>query len=98
MAPLHVATLTVQRELPKYEIMLAPRVSTLPYLCTKNDTMAPLHVATLTVQRELPKYEIMLASTKKNETMAPLHVAVLTRATEIRSNFLCVEGVGGEGS
>ncbi len=39
--PLHVATLTVQRELPKY-------------LCTKNVTMAPLHVATLTVQSELP--------------------------------------------
>ncbi len=30
MAPLHVATLTVQRELPKYELYLASRVSTLP--------------------------------------------------------------------
>ncbi len=31
MAPLHVATLTVQRELPKYEIILSIyRVSTLP--------------------------------------------------------------------
>ncbi len=52
MAPLHVVTLTVQRELPKYE-----HLGSLPYLCTKNETMAPLHVATLTVQRELPKYE-----------------------------------------
>ncbi len=33
----------------------------LPYLCTKNETMAPLHVATLTVQRELPKYEIIFS-------------------------------------
>ncbi len=49
MAPLHVATLTVQRELPKYEVIFASMVSTLPYLCTKNKTMAPLHVATLTV-------------------------------------------------
>ncbi len=54
MAPIHVATLTVQRELPKYEIIL-------PYLCTKNETMAPLHVATLTVQRELPKYETIFS-------------------------------------
>ncbi len=52
MAPLHVATLTVQRELPKYEHLVS-----LPYLCTKNEIMAPLHVATLTVQIELPKYE-----------------------------------------
>ncbi len=44
MAPLHVATLTVQRELPKYEFRVCPN-------------MAPLHVATLTVKREeLPKY------------------------------------------
>ena len=54
MDPLHVATLTVQRELPKYE-----NLGSLPYLCTKK--MAPLHVATLTVQRELPKYEIILS-------------------------------------
>ncbi len=47
MAPLHVATLTVQRELLK-----ASRA----YLCIKNKTMAPLHVATLTIQRELPIY------------------------------------------
>ncbi len=26
----------------------------LPYLCTKNETIASLHVATLRVQRELP--------------------------------------------
>ncbi len=51
MAPLHVATLTVQRELPKCEV--ASRVSTL--------TMVPLHVVTLTVQRELPKYEIIFS-------------------------------------
>ncbi len=54
MAPLRVATLTVQGELPKYE-----NLGSLPYLCTKNETMAPLHVATLTVQGELPKYEII---------------------------------------
>ncbi len=47
---LYVATL---RELPKYE-----HLESLPYLCSKNETMAPLHVATLTVQRELPKYEM----------------------------------------
>ncbi len=55
VAPLHVATLTVQRELPKYEIIGSP------YLCTKNEIMAPLHVAILTVQRELPKYEIIFS-------------------------------------
>ncbi len=57
MAPLHVATLTVQRELPQYELVSR----SLPYLCTKNETKAPLHVATLTVQRELPKYEIIFS-------------------------------------
>ncbi len=36
MAPLHVATLAVQRELPKYEITFSS---------TKNEIMAPLHVA-----------------------------------------------------
>ncbi len=41
MAPLHVATLTVQRELP------------IIFCCTKNETMAPLHVTTLTFKREL---------------------------------------------
>ncbi len=54
MAPLHVATLTVKRELSKYEI------GSLPYLCTKNETMVPLHVATLTVKRELSKYKISI--------------------------------------
>ncbi len=47
MVPLHVATLTIQRELPKHE--------SLPYLCIKKKTM----VATLTAQRELPKYVIL---------------------------------------
>ncbi len=28
-------------------------IGSLPYLCTKNESMAPLHVSTLTVQREL---------------------------------------------
>ncbi len=56
MAPLHVATLTVQRELPKYEI-----ISSIEGLYPTSETMAPLHVATLTVQRELPKYEIILS-------------------------------------
>ncbi len=46
MAPLHMATLTVQRELPK--LYLASRVSTLP-LYQENETMASLYVATLTV-------------------------------------------------
>ncbi len=48
MAPLHVATLIIQRELPKYEIIFSiyKYVGSLPYLCTKNETMAPLHVAT----------------------------------------------------
>ncbi len=41
-------------------LYLASRVS-IPYLCTKNETMAPLHVVTLTVQRELPKYEIIFS-------------------------------------
>ncbi len=45
MAPLHVDTLTVQRELLNMRLYLASRVSTLPL-----ETMAPLHVATLTVQ------------------------------------------------
>ncbi len=54
MAPLHVATLTVHRELPKYETIL---ILAILCLCTKNETMAPLHVATLTVQRELLKYD-----------------------------------------
>ncbi len=69
MAPLHVVTLTVQRELPKYEIIFS--VGSLPYLCTKNVTMAPLHVATLTVQRELLKYSccgFILKSHHKNFT------------------------------
>ncbi len=63
MDPLHVAILTVKRELPKYEIIfsiwglyLSP-----PYLYTKNETMAPLRVATLTVKKELPKYEIIFS-------------------------------------
>ncbi len=46
MAPLHVATLTVQRELPKYEIIFG----------SLNETMVPPHVATL---RELHNYIIM---------------------------------------
>ncbi len=29
-------------------------IGSLPYLCTRNETMAHLHVATLTIQRELP--------------------------------------------
>ncbi len=41
MAPLQVATLTVEIELE------------LDYLCTKNEAMAPLQVATLTVEIEL---------------------------------------------
>ncbi len=53
MAPLHVATLTVKRELPDIY-----HLGSLPYPCTKNETMAPLHVATLTVQRE---YEIIFS-------------------------------------
>ncbi len=43
ISPLHMATLTVKRELQW--------VSTL--------TMAPLHVATLIIKRELPNYEIL---------------------------------------
>ncbi len=49
MAPLHVATLTVKRELPKVNMRSN---LTSPTSATKNETMAPLHVATL---RELPK-------------------------------------------
>ncbi len=45
MAPLHVAPLTVKRELP---------IGSLPYLSTKDKLW--LHVAPLTVNRELPKY------------------------------------------
>ncbi len=52
MAPLHVATLTVKRELPKYDIIFS-------ILYQENENMVPLHVATLTVQRELPKYDII---------------------------------------
>ncbi len=55
MAPLHVAILTVQRELPKYE-----HLGSLPYLCTRNEAMAPLHVATLIVQREQSYLNIRL--------------------------------------
>ncbi len=58
MAPLHVDALTVQRELPKYEINLG----SLPYLCTKNETMAPLHVDALTVQRGLPSVSLYVAT------------------------------------
>ncbi len=57
MAPLHVATPTVKRELPNMRLYLASA-----YLCTKNETTAPLHVATLTVQRELPNMRLYLAS------------------------------------
>ncbi len=46
MALLYVATLTVWRDI-QY-------LGSLPYLCTKNETVAPLYVATLTVWRELP--------------------------------------------
>ncbi len=49
MATLHVATLTVQRELPELASIYPSWIK----------TMATLHVATLTVQRELTK----LAST-----------------------------------
>ncbi len=60
MVPLLVATLTVQRELPKYETIFSIYIESPPYLCTKNETMAPLHMATLTViQRELTIYEII---------------------------------------
>ena len=67
MAPLHVATITVRTELPKY---LASRVSTLP------------HVATLAVQRELPKYLASPYLCTKNETMAPGHTHSSNRATQ----------------
>ena len=56
-------------------------LGSLPYLCTKNETMAPLHVATLTVQRELPKYEtyrVSILPLYHDEPMAPLRVATLT--------------------
>ncbi len=68
--PLHVATLAVQAELPKYEGSLpyfwicdstSCDISSLPYLCTKNEAMAPLRVATLTVIIELPKYETIFS-------------------------------------
>ena len=55
MAPLHVATLTAQRELPKY---LASKVSTLPlYQEWNHGSTISLYVATLTIKRELPKYK-----------------------------------------
>ncbi len=83
MVPLHMATLTVKRELPKYEIILG----SLPYLCTEDETMAPLHMATLTVKRELPKYEIIFGSLPylctEDETMVPLHMATLTVKREL---------------
>ena len=50
MAPLHVAILTVIRELPKYE--LASRVSTY-----QNKAMTPLHVATLTEAEKTSKIQ-----------------------------------------
>ncbi len=65
-------------------LYLASRVSTVPDLCTKNETMAPLHVATLTVKKEsylnMRLYLASRVSTvpdlcTKNETMAPLQVA-----------------------
>ena len=49
MAPLHVATLTAQRELQSIQGFYR-----LPYLCTKNET---IRVVTLTAQRELLKYK-----------------------------------------
>ncbi len=66
MASLHVATLTVHKELRLY---LASR--SLPYLYTKNETMAPLHVDTLTVKRELPKYEIIYLYSTSVPRMKP---------------------------
>ncbi len=47
VAPLHVATLTVKRELPKY-------------MALSSDSNTPLHVATLTVKRELPSSTLHL--------------------------------------
>ncbi len=69
IAPLHVVTLIVQRELPNMHL------GSLPYLCTKIETMAPLHVATLIVQRVLP---ILIGSVPRIQLfMAPLHVAII---------------------
>ncbi len=48
-------------------------LGSLPYLCTKNETMASLHVATLTVQRELPEHVHYLVFTR--------HAAGGTRVT-----------------
>ncbi len=50
MAPLHVAVLTVQRELPKINVRLYSILY--PTSVPKNETMAPHEVATLTVIRE----------------------------------------------
>ncbi len=57
LVPNHVATLTVQKELPKYE-----HLGSLPYLYIKNETMATLHVATLTAQESYLNMRLYLAS------------------------------------
>ncbi len=82
MAPLHVATLTVEKELPKNEIIFSIYGLYPTSVPRMNKTMAPLHVATLTVEKKLHIiFSIYLCT--KNETMTPLHVAILTVEKEL---------------
>ncbi len=66
MAPFHVATLTVKRELPKYQ--LVSRVLNLPYPCTN---MAP-HFMCMATLADLAYRVSTLPRCINNETMAPL--------------------------
>ncbi len=36
-------------------------LGSLPYVCTKNETLVQVHVATLTIEGELPEYEIIFS-------------------------------------
>ena len=78
MALLHVASSKRATEI----------LGSLPYFCTKNETMIPLHVATLTELLRLylaSRFSAYLFT--KNETMAPLHVATLTVQKGLHFNF-----------
>ncbi len=64
-----------------YKLVYIKHLGSLPYFCTKNETMAPLHMATLTVQRELPRHKYLGSLPyfyTRNITMPPIHVATLT--------------------
>ncbi len=65
-------------------------LGSLPYLCTKNETMAPLHVVTLTVQRELHKYEFSIQGlypTSVSMQLAPITVVMWLHSSGNSDHF-----------